>query len=105
MAIKIIAIYKGYMENKYSIFKQKEVVIVLRGKTSFNLNTSEGIVSTNTFYGYLVDEDKYHLFVSVESPTNYTTLINKNEVAILSLAPDMNEVTIEFNSEFDTDLN
>jgi len=88
------------MHARFNKFKNKEVVIVLRGKTSFGLRTAEGIISTNTFLGYFVNADETFIYVSSDSPTEYTSLIRQQEIALLSLAPENEEFTFT-----ETDMN
>lgn len=93
-------------KNKYDKFKGKEVVFILRGQTKLTTRTSDGIIETNNYFGYLVDYDAEHLFMSQESPTDYSTLIKRDEVVLMALAPNEND--IEFTPSFsvdDTEIN
>lgn len=95
------------LPKKYAPFYGKQIVIVLRGTTTFGYLTSEGNqVQSNCFMGYLIAEDATDLYVSPESPDQHTALINKTEVALLSIAPESDELTVEFSSDFEeSDLN
>lgn len=93
-------------KSKYSSFINKEIVLILKGDTSFTLMTDEGSAQTNSLVAFLIAVDDEYYMLNQELNLNYTIMVNKNEVAMISLAPSDGLMDVEFTPNFEeSDLN